>query len=264
MKTEIFVNPRFSYLSDYIQNIPANFNSIGYEIQKGRNEVRVVSDKDLKFVVKYFKRVTWVNRLIYATVRKSKAQRAYENSKCLLRKEITSPEPIAFMNIYKHGILYRSYYVSWFTYYKPLKELLALPIKESEEGLKAFARFTYRLHTAGILHDDFTIENVLYSDDENDYDFSLIDNNRMRFRSYSYKRGLRNLERLKVPVDKMGVIAAEYARAANKSDIRTLNVMVIFRLGYLIKVSIKQKLKAIKHSLAGKHKISLVKHNVIE
>lgn len=256
MKTEIYINPFYSNLNEFINQIPTSFKETGTVLQSGRNEVRLVNDDRLPLVVKYYKKITFINRIIYATFRKSKAQRAYENSKFLLMNDISTSQPIAYINIYRYGVLYQCYYISVFTFYKPLKELLDLPISESEEDLKSFARFCYRLHSAGILHDDFTIENVLYQYNYKVIDFSLIDNNRMRFCKYSYRKGIRNLERLKIPVEKMGVIASEYAREANASDIWTLNTMAFFRLGYLAKVSIKQKFKAFMRLLTVKHKIS--------
>jgi len=256
MKTEICIDPNFSYLTDFIEQTPKKFGSAGSEIHTGRNEVRMVDFDGLFLVVKYFKRLTLVNRIFYATIRKSKARRAYEHSKLLLGKGITSPEPVGYINIYRYGILHQSYYISLYTYYRSLRELLELPISESEEGLKAFARFSYQLHSSGILHDDYTIDNVLYQFDSKGYDFSLIDNNRMRFRRYSYGRGIRNLERLKIPVDRMGIIAAEYARAAHTSEIKTLNDMVFIRLLYLIKISLKKGVKALLHFLSGKRQKS--------
>lgn len=265
MRTEIFVNSFYSNLNNFINQIPNTFKRTGITLQSGRNEVRLVNDDGLPLVVKYYKKITLINRFIYATFRKSKARRAYENSKLLLMNDISTPQPIAYINTYRYGMLYQCYYICVYTFYKPLRTLLDLPIPESEEDLKAFARFIYRLHRAGILHDDLTIDNVLYQYNYRLIDFMLIDNNRMRFRNYSYQRGLRNLERLKIPVDKMGVIAAEYARVANVSDIRTLNGMVFFRLGYLFKVSIKQRFKAFIHTLKGMHKIThIVKQNAIE
>ena len=247
MKTEIFVNPHFSHLGAFVKQIPDGYSYMGEEIHNGRNEVRKANLLNLHFTIKYFKKITLTNRLIFATIRKSKARRAYEHSKLLIQKGITSPEPIAYINCYRFGLLYKSFYISLFTSYKPLKELLNLPISVSEEGLKAFARFTFRLQNAGILHDDYTIDNVLYDKIGNRYDFSLIDNNRMRFRKYSYARGLKNLERLKVPVDKMGIIASEYARESNESDLRTLNAMVFFRVRHIIIRSVR---KCLKYSLS--------------
>ena len=258
MKTEIYINPFYSNLNEFINQIPTSFKKIGTVLLSGRNEVRLVNDDRFPLVVKYYKKITFINRIIYATFRKSKAQRAFENSKFLLMNDISTPQPIAYINIYRYGVLYQCYYISVFTFYKPLRELLELPISESEEDLKAFARFTYHLHRAGILHDDFTTENVLYQYNYRVIDFLLIDNNRMRFCQYSYRKGIRNLERLKIPVEKMGIIAAEYAKEANASDIGTLNAMIIFRLGYLVKVSLKMRFKSLIHLMSGKHPNSIV------
>lgn len=252
MKTENFVNPFYSYLNDFINQIPSTFNSTGKVLHSDRNEVRLVNDKGFPLVVKHYKKITLLNRIIYATFRKSKARRAYENSKLLLANDFTTPQPIAYINVYRYGILYQCYYINVFTFYKPLRELLDLPISESEEDLKAFARFTYRLHSKGILHDDLTIDNVLYQYNYKVIDFSLIDNNRMRLCNYSYRKGIRNLERLKIPVEKMGVIASEYARETNVSDIRTLNAMAFYRIGYLVKVSLKRRFKVFAHLFSSK------------
>jgi len=243
MKTEIFVTPKYTNLSNFIGQIPYSFNRLGREIHHGRNEIRVINENGVILTAKYFKKITFANRFIYAKFRKSKAQRAYQHSLLLIQKGITSPEPIAYINVYRYGLLNKSYYISLFTNYDPLKKILELPLIESIDALKAFARFSYRLHNLGIFHDDYTIDNILYCFSENGYDFSLIDNNRMRFRKYSYGRGVKNLERLRFSADKMGIIAAEYAKLANENDIRTLSAMSFFRLRYLLKVSLKKGFK---------------------
>lgn len=256
MKIEVYINPNYAYLNGFVNQIPEKFECLGEELHSGRNEIRVVDNDGFHIVVKYFKRITLANRILYATIRKSKARRAYEHSQLLLKKGITSPDPIAYINIYRAGILYKSYYLSLFTFYKPLRELFECPIIESEEGLKSFARFTYRLHSNGFLHKDYNVNNILYFQSNNEYDFSLIDNNRMRFRSYSYLRSIQNLERLKIPVDRMGIIANEYAQAAYASDIRTLNGMIYFRLRYLFKVSLEKWIKSLLHIKSFKNRLS--------
>lgn len=248
MKTEVFINPKYSSLSDYIWQIPQHFNSLGRDIHHGRNEIRVINENGVILTAKYFKKITFANRFIYAKFRKSKARRAYEHSQLLIHKGITSPEPIAYINVYRFGLLNKSYYISLYTNYDPLRKILELPLIESIDALKAFARFSYRLHSLGVFHDDYTIDNILYRFSESGYDFSLIDNNRMRFRRYSYRQGIKNLERLKIPVEKMGIIAAEYANETQESDIGTLNAMTFFRLGYLLKLSVKKWIKTLIHS----------------
>lgn len=240
MKTEFYVHPSFAYLRDFVNQIPESFPTLGEEVYNGRNDVRFVNIDDVVFAIKYFKRITLANRYIFATVRKSKARRAYEHSAFLLQKGITSPQPVAYINCYKYGMLYQSYYMSLYTDYLPLMELLQLPLPESVKPLKAFARFLYRVHKAGIFHKDLTIRNVLYSFEDNKYDFSLIDTNRMRFHPYSFRRGMNNLNRLNLPVETIGIIVAQYAKLASVSEIRALNALVFswWRL-HFVKLIIK-------------------------
>ncbi len=244
MKTKIFVNPEYSYLEPFIRQLPDNYSNQGDLIYIGRNDVRIINVDGLLLAVKFFKRMTLANRYIYATIRKSKASRAYEHTRLLHEKGITSPKHVAYVNCYKYGMLHKAYYVSLYTDYKPFKDLVAFPISETEEALKAFARFTYKLHRAGVFHNDYTIFNVLYSFTDNQYDFSLIDNNRMSFKNYSFRKGMKNLKRLSVPVDVLGVIAAEYAKVAHTNDYVTMNMMLFTRLIQLAHSSFKRWLKA--------------------
>lgn len=245
MRWKIYINPKFEGLSEFISKIPDNYDNLGELMHRGRNEIKTIEKDGTVFTIKYFKKITLANRLIYATIRKSKSQRSFENSMHLLGKGIATPEPIAYINLYKHGLLYKSYYVSAFSNYKPLSELLELSIQESEEALKAFAKFTYKLHNSGIVHNDYTVSNILYDKEGEEYKFSLIDNNRMSFRKYTYSRKIKDLERLKIPVDKMGIIAAEYAKQSNESDLRTLNAMLFFRIRYVIGNKMRRRIKTV-------------------
>lgn len=252
MKTEIFINKKFSHLDDFIRRLPDDFSNSGELIYIGRNDVRVINVNGLILAVKYFKRLTLANRYIYATFRKSKARRAYEHTSLLLEKGITSPENVAYINCYKYGMLYKAYYVSLYTDYQPFKDLITLPILETVGALKAFARFTHKLHRSGVFHNDYTIYNVLYSFTDDQYDFSLIDNNRMSFTDYSFRKGMKNLKRLSVPVDILGVIAAEYSKEANINDYLTLNMLVFSRLRLMVHISLKRWIKAPLRWITGK------------
>lgn len=230
MKTKIHVNPAFLNLSEYIEQIPGNFWTTGEVLHNGRNEVRKVVVQGETLVIKYFKKITWANRLIYSTIRKSKAQRSFENSRRLICNGISTPTPIAYIDIYKHGLLYQSFYISDFLDFKPVREFLDLSLPEAEGGLKAFTRFSYELHKLGIFHGDYNVSNVLYQYDGIKYHFALIDNNRIKFRNYKKRRGLKNMSRLQISVDKIGIVSATYAELAETNSLRTLLIITIFKL----------------------------------
>lgn len=251
MKTEVYINPAYSSFNAFIHQIPKLFSLTGTPLHMGRNEVCLVDVRGNPFVVKYFKRITFANRFIYAHIRKSKARRSYEHSMLLLSKGITTPEPIAYIDCYKHGLLSLSFYVCRHTNYRPFEELLTLPITESEEALKAFARFSFKLHKNGIFHKDYSSGNVLYLPTDNGFDFSLIDNNRMRIRNYKYFRAIRSMDHLNMSVACLGIIAAEYAKMAQISDIKLINSITMSKLLYQDKISIKHGIKSLKKLILG-------------
>lgn len=253
MKTEMVINEKYSHLEDFVRQLPENFQNLGDLIYAGRNDVRVIEVNGLLLAVKFFKRMTLVNRYVYATMRKTKAQRSFEHTGFLLENGITSPENVAYINSYKSGRLDKAFYVSVYTNYQPLNDLISRPISETAEAFKAFAGFTYRLHSCGIYHNDFTIFNILYSYDGREYDFSLIDNNRMAFGSYSYHKGMRNLKRLSIPVEILGLIAAEYSRVARVDELKTIHILSFFRWHYLSRHLFKWKMKAPIRWLKRKH-----------
>lgn len=256
MKTELFVSPAYSYLRDFIQQIPDDFPHLGDEIYVGRNDVHLVGVQNDILAIKYFKRLTLANRYIFATFRKPKARRAYEYSRVLLNKGITSPEPVAYISCFNYGKLCQDYYVSLYTNYAPVIDFLKLPVTESEQALKALARFIYRVHQEGVFHQDLTTRNILYSYVGNHYDFSLIDTNRMRFHPYTFKRGMQNLSRLSLPVETIGIVAAEYARVAMVNEVRTLNAMVFARWRSRIRIALKQLIKMPLYMLSAKYRQS--------
>jgi predicted unusual protein kinase regulating ubiquinone biosynthesis (AarF/ABC1/UbiB family) len=137
--------------------------------------------------------------------------------------------------------------------------LFSLPLSESEEAIKIFARFTYQLQRSGLFHDDYNTGNVLYYFNGSDYKFTLIDNNRLRFINYSFRAGIKNLKRLNIPVDKLGVFSAEYANAAHSNEIMTLSAIARNRLLFRYRVYFKQWFK--KHNVINGLKKVLLRLN---
>ncbi|MEA5004983.1 MAG: lipopolysaccharide kinase InaA family protein [Rikenellaceae bacterium] len=249
MKVEIYINPKYCFLRNFIEKIPGNFDDLGVATHLGRNHIRIVEVDGRKLVIKYFKKITTVNRLIYGNVRKSKAKRSYENSLKLLKNGIGTPEPVGYIDTYNRFSLQKSFYICLFSDYKDIKEILSKPLSESEEGMRAFARLTSKMHHSGIYHGDYNLSNVLYKYDGEKYDFCLIDNNRMKFKHFSLGAGVKNLKRMKLSVEQMAIIGSEYAKVSHLDSNQVVIGMIFFRKHFAsaanFKVSAKKFIKGL-------------------
>lgn len=242
---KVVVRDDFSFLSTFIQGIPESFATSGEVIYRGRNEVRKIDCGDLTLVVKSFKKPNIINRFAYTYVRSSKAERSYYNSLYLLSHGIDSPMPVAFVNCYEKGLVKESYYVSSYTECKSLGSIVNQDISETTPVIRAFAEFAFDLHKKGIYHKDFNVSNVLFSRNENGFLFSLIDNNRMSFGSYSMEKAMSNLRRLTLGADYFGVIAKAYAKASNEDELVILKKLSLSRVAFMKRIRRKQRLKRI-------------------
>ncbi len=220
----------FSFGLEYrdILTILSKFDLIKAVIKDDRNVVKVSNLNGIPVVIKYYKKIPWVNRLIYSFIRKTKAQRAYENAEILTHNGITTPLQVAFVDIYKFNILHKSYFISLYVNCKSTDQLFKQPLEKCKDALKSFARFTYKLHKLGIFHNDYSPGNVLYSVTADGFDFCLIDNNRIKFRSYSRQRAIRNLRRINLPLDKYAVFAMEYSQMEQSDAMDTVQRMLFY------------------------------------
>lgn len=187
-------------LSGFLLSLPAEFFALPYEkvLRSGRNEVRLFTVDGQRVVVKSFCRISALNRVVYGTFRQSKAMRAYFNALKLTQLGFGTPEPIAAIDVRRHGLLRQSFYVYAYSDYGDMKELLEhYPDKRLEPLLDSLAAFIHRMYETGVLHHDFNVMNLLYRRCEGgEYDFQLIDINRMDFRRrLSARQRLSNLRR---------------------------------------------------------------------
>jgi tRNA A-37 threonylcarbamoyl transferase component Bud32 len=92
-------------------------------------------------------------------------------------------------------------------------------LAEAQKGLEEYAKYTYRLHKCGIFHKDYSTSNILFNDNGGNYEFSLIDDNRLLFRSYSRTRSMITMvKRQDISVEQMGIIAGSYAELQVKMN----------------------------------------------
>jgi len=244
-KYNSIVNPEFQDLTEFVNDIPKRYKKLGRVIYSSRNEIKIVKQQGRLLAIKYYKRINLFNKIYYSIFKVTKANNSNRNSLILISKGINTPAPVGYIDCYKKGIYKKGFFVSLFTDYEPVEDMLSQPVEKSLGFLHAFARFTYEMHQKGVFPGDYSVSNVRFRLTEAGYDFQLIDINRMKIGGFSFKKGSKSLQRLLLSSDKIGIIAAEYARLAKKDNIRVLGLFLFFRNNFLLKMSVKQKLKKI-------------------
>jgi serine/threonine protein kinase len=175
------LNPKYEAdFKDFLLNIKEYFHTNNQTIHKARNELKIIQHNDVDVVVKAFKVPNIINRIAYSYLRDGKACKSYEYS---LKIGSFTPEPIGYIEFHDGGLLKESYFVSEkFAYDFTIREpLLDKNFPASEEIFRAFARFSYDLHEAGIFHNDYSPGNILIKKEEDGYIFKIVDINRMKF-----------------------------------------------------------------------------------
>lgn len=213
---KITVNPAIRHVQPFIERLPEVFHVSGEVLHDGRNQIRAFDIGGERLVVKRYKRPNVFNRFMYSFFRKNKACRAYEHALRLRGMGFDTPEPVAWSEYRKGGLIADAYFVSRRSELTPLPQTMKqFPAPDTLPVLEAFARFTVRLHEQGICHEDFNQTNILWEYDgtTGSYRFQLIDINRMRF----HARPLRpdecmiNLRRLSCPAVPFLYILDRYA-----------------------------------------------------
>jgi hypothetical protein len=219
----LHINSRFqnsqSNLSDFIEN----FGTKGKLFGDGKRNVIKLFELDGKAInIKSFKIPNLINKVAYKYFRKSKARRSFEYATILLEKGIGTPQPIAFLENFNWFGLKDSYYVSEhlqcdLTY----RELVEIPdYPDHENILRQFTRFSYFLHQKGIEFKDHSPGNTLIKKNvEGEYEFFLVDLNRMEFHSsMPFELRMKNLCRLTPVKEMVEVMSNEYAKLSGESE----------------------------------------------
>lgn len=248
---KIQISPQYQTLSDFIRSLtnPLFFEQQGEILHEGRNTIKLFQWKDQRFVVKRYGHITLMNRLIYGTLRHSKANRAYHHAILLRQRGIDTPQEVAFLEIRRHGLLHQSYFVSAYSEYLSLWSVTEhyLQDPESQFIVHDLSAFLFKLHEAGVLHKDLNIGNILYQHIRpHEYVFQVIDTNRMTFhRHLSIRQRLDNLRRLSCPVPVYLDILDRYAHliSSNTTAIQLKGTM--FRLFFEMRQQIKQGVKKV-------------------
>lgn len=199
---------------DYLEIIN-NFNSQGKVIDdRGRNLIKSFEVKGQTINVKSFKIPHLLNQFIYKFFRPSKAQRSFEYACVLSDKKIGTPKPMAYFEFTTFFAFKRSYYFSeQLDYNLTFRELRSVPMyPDFENILRQFTRFTFSIHEAGIFFKDHSPGNTLIVKNQDQYDFYLIDLNRMSFFELDLDARIKNFSKLTTDKEMIRIMSDEYAK----------------------------------------------------
>jgi serine/threonine protein kinase len=218
---QLVVHPKFLQLTDFLEQLPQVFPSEGKLIYKERNEIKTFDTAEGIFIVKSFRIPHFFNRLIYNYFRHSKARRSYEHAIILTQKNISTSQPVAYIEFFKSGLLAESYYIAQYKEYPGMmREFRYHPLAGSEELARTFAQFTAYIHEQNVLPLDYSPGNILYEKTGDKYHFCLIDINRMRFTPVNMEMGCHSFRRLWGNEEFIAFTAREYARSRHFDEAR--------------------------------------------
>lgn len=190
-------------------------------IGKGkRNKIKIVTLDDVEYNIKNFKLPNAVNQVVYKFFRKSKARRSFEFANKLLSFGIKTPKPIAFFEYTTPLLFKKSYYISEHLAYElTYRELINIPdYPNHEEILRLFTRFTFQLHEKGINFLDHSPGNTLIRKVNGEYEFYLVDLNRMEFHEMSFDARMKNFAKLSPKDNMLAIMSDEYAKLYTKKS----------------------------------------------
>jgi tRNA A-37 threonylcarbamoyl transferase component Bud32 len=226
------LNPKYTLeFQDFLLQIKEHFSSGTQTIHKARNELKVLEHKGYKVVVKAFKVPNPFNKFVYAYIRAGKAKKSYENGMRLMACGVATPEPIGFIEFYKNGVLHESFFVSMqYDYDFVIREpLYDKNFKERETILQQFVSFTFLLHQKNVFHKDYSAGNILVANKgDGRYDFSIVDINRMQFRTIDIKKAMENFNKLWADEETLIFMGREYARISGYDEEECVQLILLY------------------------------------
>ena len=219
---------KYKEFEDDIDVYINDFDNIGDSIKDSRNKLKLFNLSDGTVInVKSFKVPNLINKIVYNFFRKSKAQRSFEYANKLLEFNIGTPAPVAYYEFYSPLFFKKSFYISeqleCDLTYRELTTNFDYP--DYDAILRAFTRFTYNLHEKGILFLDHSPGNTLIKKEGDDYNFYLVDLNRMKFEILVFETRVKNFSRLTIHKSMVEVMSDEYSKCTGENYDKIFSLM---------------------------------------
>ncbi|MCK5294596.1 MAG: hypothetical protein KAJ49_08095 [Arcobacteraceae bacterium] len=207
-----------SKYSEFLLNIKEYFSKEdNIVIYDKRNIIKVIRYNNQKYVIKSFKIPHIINKIVYKFFRDSKAKRSYVNSVKLIELNINTPKPIGYIEFDTAVFFKESFYISEFFDFD--FEIRAVFIDDKFENrveiLEKFVEFTYDLHNKGVYHIDYSPGNILIKKIDGEYQFYIIDVNRMKFLEFDLDLRMKSISKLTSNNIDNEFIAKYYSQIAN-------------------------------------------------
>ena len=220
---QINIHSHFLNYKSKLSSCIENFNTAGILFGDGkRNKIKLFDLDSATINIKSFKIPNLINKIAYKYFRKSKARRSYEYANKLLENGIGTPQPIAYFENYNWLGLMDSYYISEHLQADlTFRELVNDPnYPDFENILRQFSKFSFDLHQKGIEFLDHSPGNTLIKKgNENQYNFYLVDLNRMNFHeAMDIDLRMKNLSRLTPEKEMIAIMSDEYAKYYSESS----------------------------------------------
>ncbi|MEW5676061.1 lipopolysaccharide kinase InaA family protein [Flavobacterium enshiense] len=244
----IITHPKYKESEKALLQLVNAFFSEGNLIVKGsRNTIKSNVLGEEKVNIKYFKRPGALKSVIYSFFRSTKAKRSFNYANYLLKHNIPTPFPIAYMEERSGlGLLGDSYYVSQqIDYDFTIRELIHDPLFPDRNSiLEQFAAFTFKMHQANVNFLDHSPGNTLIiKRDAGRYDFYLIDLNRMKFENLSVEARMDNFKKMWLSKTMVKVIAKKYAELSGQPEEKLHKILLEKTLDFKRKITKKKWLK---------------------
>ena len=179
---KIVVDKKYRFLGDVIASLPCLMDEgQGETVYDSRNRVVHFSHNGLSLMVKRFKRVNAIQKVVYSFFRKTKAERAFLFAEEFAKRGIDTPQRVAYIEEKHAGFFDTGYFISIEAQGTETSLLLREVQDYPKDLAEAVAQQVVFMHSKGILHGDLNLSNFLCTQDDEGYHFTMIDINRSHF-----------------------------------------------------------------------------------